>query len=130
MSQTVKNVPFDERILECGVEFAGVISKNGRLAYCKTTNHVNLSNEEHEMFFMSCSLEQKMRQDCDDNFGKVKYAVTEREDYRIITVPHESDTLIFVMDKHGAFLSRIKKLLNAIDHMKNSELNANTKHGT
>lgn len=123
MSQTVNEMPLDEQILGHGIEFAGVISKNGRLVHSKTKNHINLSNEENEMFFMSCALEQRMHQDYDDNFGKVKYTVTERQNYRIVTVPQELDTMIFVMDKHGAFLSRVKKLLKAINHFKNLEPN-------
>ena len=39
-----------------------------------------------------------MNQDYDEDFGQVKYLITERENNRIITIPHESDTLIFVMN--------------------------------
>ena len=129
MSQSVKNVSFDEQILEHGIEFAGLITKNGHLIDCKTKNHINFSNEQKEMFFMSCSLQQRMHQDYDDKFGKVKYTITEREDYRIITIPQGSDTLIFVMDKHGAFFSRVRKLLKAINHMKNLGPSTNTEDG-
>jgi len=51
-----------------------------------------------------------MNQDYDDNLGQVKYSVTERENNRIITVPQESNTLIFVMDNGDEFLSRVKSL--------------------
>jgi hypothetical protein len=104
-----------------------MISKHGRLVDCQVRRHINLSDEQKEMFFMSCSLQQRMCKDYDDNFGKVEYMVTEREDYRIITVPQESDTLIFIMDKQGAFFSRVRKLLKAIKHMKNLESIENTK---
>jgi roadblock/LC7 domain-containing protein len=124
MSQSIKNI-LDEQILDDGIEFAGMISKHGRLVDCKNRSHINLSKEQKEMFFMSCSLQQRMSEDYDDDFGKVQYMVTEREDYRIITVPQESDTLIFVMDKHGAFFSRVRKLLKAINHMKNLESRKN-----
>jgi len=59
-----------------------------------------------------------MNQDYDEDFGQVKYSVTERENHRIITVPQDSDTLIFVMDNYGEFLSRVKSILNAIRHAK------------
>jgi hypothetical protein len=126
MSQSVKNMSFDEQILDHGIEFAGLITKHGHLLDCKTKSRINLSNEQKEMFFMSCSLVQRMHQDYDDNFGKVKYTVTERENYRIVTVPQESDTLIFVMDKQGMFLPRVRKLLKAINHIKNLESSTNT----
>lgn len=65
MSNTLKNATLDELLLGHGIEFAGVIGKNGRLAGSKTQNHINLSNEQNEMFFMSCSLEQRMNQNFD-----------------------------------------------------------------
>lgn len=118
MSEIIEAVHLDENMLEHGIEFIGLINRNGRLVACEDKNSFNLSKEQKEMFFMSCSLQQRMRQDYDDNFGQVKYTVTERENYRIITVPQESDTLIFVMDKSGEFLLRIKRLMDAIRHAK------------
>ena len=118
MSQTIEAVHLDEQMLGDGIDFIGLISKNGRLVDCNHKNKLNLTTEQKEMFFMSCSLQQKMNQDYDEDFGQVKYSVTERENHRIITVPQDSDTLIFVMDNYGEFLSRVKSILNAIRHAK------------
>jgi hypothetical protein len=118
MSQSIKPLHLDEHILEHGIEFVGLINKNGRLVASKDITRIDLSKEQKEMFFMGCSFQQRMSQDYDDNFGAVKYTVTEREKYRIITVPQELDTLIFVMDKSGEFLPRVKGLIDAIRQVK------------
>ena len=119
MSKNIEALHFDEQMLGNGVEFAGLVTKNGHLvAAGNDQNNFDLSKDQMEMFFMSCSLQQRMDQDYDDNFGQVKYTVTERENFRIITVPQGSDTLIFVMDKSGEFLSGVKTLLDAIKHVK------------
>jgi hypothetical protein len=113
-------VHLDEHMLEHGIDFVGLITKNGRLVASKEKNVLHLSREQKEMFFMGCSLQQRMNQEYDTDFGQVKYSVTERENHRIITIPQESDTLIFVMDKRGEFLPRLKGLLDAIKHVKES----------
>ena len=112
----------DEQTLGDGIDFVGLITKNGRLIGGNNKNRLNLSHDQEEMFFMSCSLQQRMNQDYDEDFGQVKYSVTERENYRIITVPQESDTLIFVMDNDGEFLSRVKSILKAIKYEKSCRL--------
>jgi hypothetical protein len=114
MSNIVESVYLDENMLEKGIEFVGLISKSGRLAASKEKNCLNLARDRKEMFFMGLSLQQRMNTEYDDEFGQVKYSLTEREDKIIITIPQESDTLIFVMEKSGNFLSRLKRLLNAI----------------
>ena len=129
MSQSTKSLHLDEHMLEHGIEFVGVIDRNGRLVACTEKDSLNLSKEQKEMFFMSCSLQQRMRQDYDNNFGQVKYTVTERENHRIITVPQELDTLVFVMDKSGEFLSRVKSLLDAIKHVKSLDRGSKRRHG-
>jgi len=70
------------------------------------------------MFFIECSLQQRMSQDYDHDLGKVKYSITERENHRIITIPQDSDTLIFVMDKKGELLPKVNGLLDAIRHVR------------
>ena len=128
MSQSIKPFHLDGQMLEQGIEFVGLINGLGRLVASSNKNSLNLSNEQEEMFFMSCSLQQRMRQDYNDNFGEVKYTVTERENYRIISIPQESDTLIFVMDKSGEFLSRIKIHLDIIRDSKPSGLGPRKRH--
>jgi len=60
-----------------GIDFIGLIAKIGRLVDSTNRNSLNLSKEQKEMFFMQCSLQQRMNRDYDENFGRVKYLVTE-----------------------------------------------------
>ena len=125
MAQSFKDLYLGDYNLEHGIEFVGLITKNGCLVDSQDKNGLNLSREQKEMFFMSCSLQQKMHQDYNDIFGLVRYTVIERENNRIITIPQESGTLIFVMDKNGEFLSRVRTLMDAIQHAKNLESSIN-----
>lgn len=92
MSQNIEALHLDESMLGDGIDFVGLVTKNGHIIDCNSGKNLNLSKEQKEMFFMHCSLQQRMNQDYDDDFGQVKYSVTERENSRIITIPQESDT--------------------------------------
>jgi hypothetical protein len=118
MYEIIQELHLDENKLEVGIEFVGLITKSGRLISSKEKNSLNLSKDRKEMFFMGCSLQQRMNQDYDDDLGQVKYSMTERENQIIITIPQESETLIFVMEKNGDFSFRLKSLLDAVRQKK------------
>ncbi|MGI0065672.1 MAG: hypothetical protein ACREAT_02810, partial [Nitrosotalea sp.] len=117
MSQNVSVVCLDEYLLVHGVEFVGLVTGNGRLVDYRAKNGLQFSEEQKEMFFMAVSLYQTMQHDYDESFGTVKYTITERENFRIVSVPHEQDTIVIVMK--GKFSSTVKKILEAINHVKN-----------
>lgn len=119
MSEIAQTLHFDKQMLGDGIEFVGLITQNGRLLAGNGKNIFNLSEEQMEMFLMNFSLQQRMDNDYDDNFGQAQFTVTARENFRIIAIPRDSNTLIFVMDKNYEFLSRVKGLLDAIKHVKN-----------
>ncbi|HEX5358554.1 MAG TPA: hypothetical protein VFW99_01415 [Candidatus Nitrosotalea sp.] len=119
MSQNVEVACLDEYLLVNGVEFVGLVTRNGRLVDYKSKNGLKFSDEQKEVFFMSVSLYQKMQQDYDDDFGTVRYTITERENCRIVTIPHDQDTLVIAIK--GSFPSTIKRVLEAINHVKNQD---------
>lgn len=125
MSQNVTIVCLDEYLLVPGVECVGLVTGYGRLVDYKAKNGLRLSEEQKEMFFMSVSLYQTMQHDYDENFGVVKYTITERENFRIVSIPNGQDTIVIVMK--GKFSSTIKKILEAIDHVKNQDKYKNPK---
>ncbi len=125
MSQNVTIVCLDEYLLVPGVEFVGLVTGNGRLVDYRTKNGLKFSEEQKEMFFMSVSLYQTMQHDYDENFGAVQYTITERENFRIVSVPKGQDTVVIVMK--GKFSSTIKKILESIDHVKNQDKCKNPK---
>ena len=119
MSQNVEVACLDEYLLVNGVEFVGLVTRNGRLVDYKSKNGLKFTDEQKEMFFMSVSLYQTMQQDYDDNLGAVRYTITERENFRIVTIPYGQDTLVIAMK--GSFSSTIKRVLEAINHVKNQD---------
>lgn len=119
MSQNIQVGHLDEYLVH-GVEFAGRIAKNGRLVDYRTRNSICLSDEQKEMLFMSISLYQSMHQDFDDNLGKVRYTITEREDCRIVSIPDGHEIIVLIMK--GSFASTVKKIKEAINYMKNQDV--------
>ncbi len=119
MSQNVTVVCLDEYLLVPGVEFVGLVTRNGRLVDYRAKSGLQFSEEQKEMFFMSVSLYQTMQHDFDESFGVVKYTITERENFRIVSVPDGQDTIVIVMK--GTFSSTVKKIIKAIDHVKNQD---------
>lgn len=119
MSQNIEVACLEEYLLVNGVEFVGLVTRNGRLVDYRAKNGFKFPDEQKEMFFMSVSLYQTMQQDYDDSFGAVGYTITERENFRIMTIPHGQDTLVIAMK--GSFSSTVKRVLEAINHVKNQD---------
>jgi len=124
ISQNVEVADLDEYITVPGVEFVGLVTRNGRLIDQRTKNGLKFSEEQKEMFFMSLTLYQSMQHDYDESFGAVKYTITERENLRIVSIPTGQDTLVIMVN--GSFSSTIKNLLKAINHVKNLDVSHNT----
>jgi hypothetical protein len=118
MSQNIQIDCLDDYLVS-GVEFVGRVTKNGRLVDYRTRNSVLLSDEQKEIFFMSISLYESMQRDFDDNLGPVKYTITERQDYRIVSIPDGQDIIVLIMK--GSFASTVKRIKEAINYMKSSK---------
>ncbi len=124
MSQNIEVAILDEYILVPGVMFVGLVTKHGRLLDYRAKGGLKFSEEQKEMFFMSISLYQSMQHDHDESLGEVKYTITERENFRTISIPSGQDTLVIMTS--GDFSSIIKNVLKAIDHAKNLDTQNNT----
>ena len=101
-----------------GVEFLGLVNKQGRLTDYAAKNDLGISKEQKEMFFMSVSLNQVMLRDYDDTLGPVNYTMTEREKFRVISVPIQEGILIVIMNKKGKIVPTIKKILQSLNSAK------------
>lgn len=124
MSQNVEVAILDEYTLVPGVIFVGLVTRHGRLLDYRAKGGLKFSEEQKEMFFMSISLYQSMQHDHDESLGEVKYTVTERENFRTISIPSGQDTLVIMTS--GDFSSTVKNVLKAITHAKNLD----TEHST
>ena len=113
----------ESHLLGHGVEFAGLINRQGRIVDYACKNEINLSQEQKDMFFMATTLSLRMQGDYDDNFGSVKYIVTERENSKIVSIPIPAGAIILVVNKEAGLSLLVKKILKAIDSMKDKDGN-------
>ena len=99
MPQEMDLQSIESHLLGHGVEFAGLINRQGRIVDYACKNEINLSQEQKDMFFMATTLSLRMQGDYDDNFGSVKYIVTERENSKIVSIPIPAGAIILVVNK-------------------------------
>jgi len=101
---------------EEGVEFMGVISKNGRLIESSGNYSIGMPKDKKEMFFMKIALRNSMQKDFDEYLGEVNYCLTQRGNDKFISMPISEDKTIFVVTKKSIdtekIVSRIKILLD------------------
>jgi hypothetical protein len=118
MAQSIDLKSFESNLLGHGVEFAGLINKQGRVIDYMSKTEINLSKEQKEMFFMMTSLNLSMQRDYDDNLGYVQYTVTERESSRIVSIPAPFGSIMLVVNKKVRPSLLIKKIMKAVDYVK------------
>ncbi len=110
---------YDKSILEEGVEFIGLINKQGRMESALGKEDINLTEERKEMYLMGLALQSSMQSDFDSEFGSVSYTVTEREKSKFISVPSFPHTILAIMKKSKDHIEVIKKIKTAIRNFKN-----------
>ena len=102
---------YDKSILENGVEFIGLINKQGKMENILFKNDINLTKERKEMFSMELRLQSSMQSDFDSEFGPVNYTIEERKKLKFISIPVFSHIILAIMDKnidHTAVINKIK----------------------
>lgn len=68
--------------LDNDIEFVAVLNHKGRVIETKARENIidkASTTQKREMFFMQCVLQASMNRDHDDEFGKVKSSILERE---------------------------------------------------
>jgi hypothetical protein len=103
-----------DKLLE-GTEFVCIINKQGRIEESIYKNGINMSEEKKEMFAMVTQLQNSMQSDFDDEFGKVHYTITERENARFVSIPTHTGILLAKLNKSVdpfIFINKITEMLN------------------
>ena len=108
-----------ELLLVDGVEFVGLINAHGRLIESLHSKQIPFPMKKSEMLFMGISLSSSLQRDFDDEFGAVKYSMTERKNLKFLSIPCEYGLVIVLMKKsvdHGPLINKItdKKPLHKI----------------
>lgn len=93
-----------------GVDFVGLISGNGKIENYTPDTEILPSKQKKEMFCMGIALRHKMQNDFDDDFEPVKYNVTERGNFKFVTIPILSKILFVRMKRDFDHLELINKI--------------------
>jgi hypothetical protein len=110
---------YDKSILEDGVEFIGLINKQGKMENTLFKNEINLTKERKEMFSMELRLQISMQSDFDSEFGTVSYTVTEREKSKFVSILALPYIVLAVMKKNIDHIAVINKIKTKIRHFEN-----------
>jgi len=90
---------FCKKVLSSGrkIQSVEIINKKGRSVECVTKNNViSLPTNKKEIFHMSEILQESMRKEHDDDFGKVNYSYTSREKVTIFSFRMGENMLIVI----------------------------------
>jgi hypothetical protein len=101
---------YDKSILEDGVEFIGLINKQGKMENMLFKNDINLTKEKKEMFSMGLRLQSSMLGDFDSEFGSVSYTLTEREKLKFVSILAFPYIVLAVIKKNIDHIGLIKKI--------------------
>ena len=104
----------DKSMLEEGIEFIGLINKQGRLESTLFNNDIDLTGEKKEMYMMGLRLQSSMQSDYDSEFGPVSYTVTEREKSKFVSIISFPYLILAIMKKSKDHVAVIDKIKTAI----------------
>ena len=104
----------DKSILEDGIEFIGLINKQGRMEDAIFNNDISLTGDKKEMYMMGLRLQSSMQSDYDSDFGPVSYTVTEREKLKFVSIVKFPYIILAIMKKSKDHIALIGKIKTAI----------------
>ncbi len=105
---------YDKSILEQGVEFIGLINKQGRIEGALFNDDINLTGERREMYMMELRLQSSMQSDFDPELGPVNYNVTERGKSKFVSIVNFPYIVLAIMKKSKDHIEVIDKIKTAI----------------
>ena len=110
---------YDKSLLEEGVDFIGLINKQGKMETTLFENKINLTKERKEMFSMQLRLQSSMQSDFDSEFGPVSYTITEREKSKFVSILNFPYIVLAIMKKNIDHIAVINKINVAIQNFEN-----------
>jgi hypothetical protein len=115
-----------DSLLKHGLEYVGVINAQGRIIE-HASKTLSMSHEKFEMLCMGMRLQHSMQSDFDDEFGTVRYIVTERSDLKLVSIPVSRNVLFAIMQKKADHIRFIRKIYSKqfSDTLKNQLENYN-----
>ena len=109
----------DRSILEHGIEFIGLINRQGRMEGAIFNNDINLTGVRKEMYMMELRLQSSMQSDFDTEFGRVSYNVTERGKSKFVSILNFPYIVLAIMKKSKDHIAVIGKIKTALRNFQN-----------
>lgn len=96
---TFNSLVFCKKVLSSSrkIQSVEIVNKKGRsVEYITKSNTIGLPTNKKEIFHMSEILQESMRKEQDDDFGKVHYSYTSREKVTIFSFRFGENMLILI----------------------------------
>ncbi len=100
ISKNDSDVSQKASIINPDIELIGVINNKGRMVDSIGKAPFSIPEQKLDMFLMGVALQNSMQCDFNEDFGEVKYCITQRGNSKFISVPTgNGDTIIAVAKK-------------------------------
>lgn len=104
------------------IRFVGIINQMGKLiAGDMKKGLTSMEMDDGSMrLYLGYAINNVLRRDFDNVFGKVLYTFSEREQIKLLTIPLDDNLLLVSMDKSIDHTELIKKILAVVNKLANS----------
>lgn len=98
------------------IRFVGIIDQMGKLVAGDMKKGLpSLERDDGSiMLYLGYAINNMLRRDFDNVFGKVLYTFSEREKIKLLTIPIDDNLLLVSMDKSSDHVELIKKILDVV----------------
>jgi hypothetical protein len=98
------------------IRFVGIIDQMGKLIAGDMKKGLpSLERDDGSiMLYLGYAINNILRRDFDNVFGKVLYTFSEREKIKLLTIPIDDNLLLVSMDKSSDHVELIKKILDVV----------------
>ena len=111
--------------LDDNIELVAVLNHKGRVIETKAREEgidKALTLQKREMFFMQCVLQASMNRDHDDEFGKVKSSILERERFTTISFEFSNYVILVVLRPSLDLIELKNHILENISRVRKVEM--------
>lgn len=104
------------------IRFVGIIDQMGKLiAGDMKKGLTSMEQDDGSMrLYLGYAINNVLRRDFDNVFGKVLYTFSEREQLKLLTIPLGNNLILVSMDKSIDHTELIKKILAVVNKFANS----------
>jgi len=98
------------------IRFVGIIDQMGKLTAGEMKNGLQ-SLEEGDgsiILYLGYAINNVLRRDFDNVFGKVVYTFSDREKIKLLTIPINNNILLVSMDRSADHVDLINKILDVV----------------